>query len=74
MVTYNEIRYSMPVLEGAALDRVDVEIEVCLVEVASVVDSFTDVVDEETLVELVLDVSVPGTHWPRIFSGEFDYS
>jgi hypothetical protein len=72
MVTYNEIRYSMPVLDGAALELVDVEIGVYLVEVevASVVDGFAEVVDDEALVELGFDVSVPGMHWPDIVSEE----
>jgi hypothetical protein len=71
MVTYNE--YSMPVLDGAALELVDFEIEVDLVEVevASVVDGFTEVVDDEASVELGFDVSVPGTHWPEIISEGF---
>lgn len=64
MSPYNEIRYSMPVLDGMALDLVDVEIDEDLVEVevASVVDGFTEVVDDEDLVELGFEVSVPGTH------------
>jgi hypothetical protein len=62
----------MPVLDGAALELVDVEIEVDLVEVevASVVDGFAEVVDVEALVELGFDVSVPGMHWPGIISEE----
>jgi hypothetical protein len=71
MVTYKEIRYSMPVPDGSALELVDVEVEVGLVEVevASVVDGFAEVVDVEALVELGFDVSVPGMHWPEIISG-----
>jgi hypothetical protein len=71
MVTYKEIRYSMPVPDGAALELVDVEVEAGLVEVevASVVDGFAEVVDVEALVELGFDVSVPGMHWPEIISG-----
>jgi hypothetical protein len=70
MITYNEIRYSMPVLDGTALELVDVEVEAGLVEVevASVVDGFTEVVVDEALVELGFDVSVPGMHWPEIVS------
>jgi hypothetical protein len=71
-VTYNEIRYSMPVLDGAALELVDVAIEVGLVEVevASVVDGFAEVVDVKALVELGFDASVPGMHWPENISEE----
>lgn len=68
--SYNVIKYSMPVLDGMALDLVDVEIEVDLVEVASVVDGLAEVVDDEDLVELGFEVSVPGTHWPTIVSEE----
>jgi hypothetical protein len=77
-VTYNEIKYSMPVLTGAVLEAAVVGFEVGFVEVevTSVVDDFTevvevlddevldnDVLDEEVAVELVVDVST-GRHWP----------
>lgn len=71
MSSYNVIKYSMPVPDGMALDLVDVEIEVDFVEVASVVDGFTEVVDDEVLVELGFEVSVPGMHWPTIVSEEW---
>lgn len=72
-VTYNEIKYSMPVLTGAVLEVADVGFEVGFVEVevTSVVDGFTKVVevlddevlDGEVVAELVVDVST-GRHWP----------
>jgi len=73
LCTYNEIKYSIPVLAGAALELEDVETEVDLVEVevASVVDGLievVDVLDDEDLVELGFDVSTPGTHWPGFVS------
>jgi hypothetical protein len=72
MGTYNEIIYSMPVLDDAALELVDVEVEVDFVEaeVTSVVDELTEFVEDEVLVELGLDVSALGTHWPKAVSKE----
>jgi hypothetical protein len=79
-VTYNEIKYSMPVLAGAVLEVTLVAFDVDFVEaeVTSVVDGFADVeevlddevldgeaVDDETVVELVVDVATR-THWPAI--------
>lgn len=77
MGTHKEIRYSMPVLDGAVLEIVLVEPVVGLVdgEVASVVDDLVElmvVFGEEDVVEVGLgfDVSAPGTHWPAtIISG-----
>ena len=79
-VTYNEIKYSIPVLAGAVLEVAVVGFEVGFVdvEVTSVVDGFTGVVevlddeglDDGAVVELVV-VDVPtGRHWPAIVSGE----
>jgi len=69
LVTYNEIKYSMPVLAGAALEVADVGFEVDFeLEVTSVVDGFTDVVG--VLVDDVLVEEVAGIHWPKIVSGE----
>lgn len=77
-VTYNEIKYSMPVLAGALLEVADVGFEVGFVEVevTSVVDGFAEVVevlddevldsevlDGEVVAELVVDVWT-GRHWP----------
>jgi hypothetical protein len=52
VVTYNEIKYSIPVLAGAVLEVAVVGFEV---EVASVVDGFADVVEVLDVVE-ALDV------------------
>jgi len=69
LVTYNEIKYSMPVLAGAALEVADVGFEVDFeLEVTSVVDGFTDVVG--VLVDDVLVEEVAGIHWPKIVSRE----
>ena len=81
-VTYNEIKYSIPVLAGALLEVADVgfEVDFVEVEVTSVVDGFAvlvevlvdealvgEVVDDEAVLELVVDVST-GRHWPAIVS------
>ena len=77
-VTYNEIKYSIPVLAGALLEVADVgfEVDFVEVEVTSVVDGFdeavevlevVEVLDDEAVLELVVDVST-GRHWPAIVS------
>ena len=77
-VTYNEIKYSIPVLAGVLLEVADVGFEVDFVEVeiTSVVDGFdeavevlevVEVLDGEAVLELVVDVST-GRHWPAIVS------
>ena len=57
VVTYNEIKYSIPVLAGAVLEVavVGFEVDFVEVEVASVVDGFADVVEVLDVVE-ALDV------------------
>jgi hypothetical protein len=65
LFTYNDIKYSIPVLAGAALELVEVEVDFVEVEVASVVEDLAEVVeilDDEILVELGFDGSTPGTH------------
>ena len=73
IATYNEIKYSIPVLAGAVLVLADVETEADFVEVivASVVDNFNEVVEvlvDDTVVALGFDVSTPGIHWPEVVS------
>ena len=74
VVTYNEIKYWMPVLAGAVPEVAVVGFEVGFVEVevevTSVVAGSTgtsEVLDDEAVVDLVVD---PGTHWPEVVSGE----
>jgi hypothetical protein len=57
VVTYNEIKYSIPVLAGAVLEVavVGFEVDFVEVEVTSVVDGFADVVEVLDVVE-VFDV------------------
>ena len=59
-VTYNEIKYSMPVLAGAALEVAVVGFEVDFVEVAvtSVVDGFADVVEVLDMADVCAVVEV----------------
>jgi len=55
----------MAVTAGAALELVELEVDFVEIEVASVVEGFTEVVeilDDEVFVELDFDVSIPGTH------------
>lgn len=56
-VTYNEIKYSMPVLAGALLEVAVVVFEVGFVEVevTSVVDGFAEVVEVLEVAEVLDD-------------------
>ena len=83
-VTYNEIKYSIPVLAGALLEVADVGFEVDFdeVEVTSVVDGFDEAVEVLDTVEVLEVVEVlddeavlelvvdvsTGRHWPAIVS------
>ena len=83
-VTYNEIKYSIPVLAGALLEVADVDFEVDFdeVEVTSVVDGFDEAVEVLDTVEVLEVVEVlddeavlelvvdvsTGRHWPAIVS------
>lgn len=72
VVTYNEIKYWMPVLAGAVPEVavVGFEVDFVEVEVTSVVAGSTgasEVLDDEAVVDLVVN---PGTHWPEVVSGE----
>lgn len=72
VVTYNEIKYWIPVLAGAVPEVavVGFAVDFVEVEVTSVVAGSTgasEVLDDEAVVDLVVD---PGTHWPEVVSGE----
>ena len=83
-VTYNEIKYSIPVLAGALLEVADVgfEVDFVEVEVTSVVDGFDEAVEVLDTVEVLEVVEVlddeavlelvvdvsTGRHWPAIVS------
>ena len=85
-ITYNEIKYSIPVLAGALLEVADVDFEIDFVEVevTSVVDGFAEVVEVLDVVEVFEVVEVlddeavvelvvdvsTGRHWPAIVSRE----
>lgn len=82
--TYNEIKYSIPVLAGALLEVADVgfEVDFVEVEVTSVVDGFDEAVEVLDTVEVLEVVEVlddeavlelvvdvsTGRHWPAIVS------